>query len=338
MERSTNAARIFLILGLNQNTVNDSGESPLHYAAEDMPSDSSARNHDEILMRLLLEYNAEVNIQDKTGATPLHVACKSRPDKSKLLIERKANVTIPTKNGQTPLHIASTWPSSAELVKSLIQHGAEVNASDSKRDTPLHRATANSRTEFVIIKILVESGANVNVATFEGDTPLHNIAGNNAIQDLRAARYLIEHGADVNAKNKDGDSVLHNTTRKTPLGTYLVALLLQHHADPNAVNNQGESPLFVATSRYSLELVTLLLDDGANVHIRDVHDNNLLHRAVSSLWTSDDLSIIRLFRERGVEAEALNEEGYTPRDLALVHREVKVAALFPSMVGGTKTQ
>ena len=61
----------------------------------------------------------------------------------RLLIEQGADVTAKDKNLSTPLHLASSVgiPESVQL---LIGHGADINAEDMSRRTPLHLASALS--------------------------------------------------------------------------------------------------------------------------------------------------------------------------------------------------
>ena len=57
---------------------------------------------------LLLNANANPNIQDMKGATPLHHACEdNNTDITDLLLKAGANCNCEINSGETPLHIAS---------------------------------------------------------------------------------------------------------------------------------------------------------------------------------------------------------------------------------------
>jgi ankyrin repeat protein len=56
-----------------------------------------------------------------------------------------------------------------ELAKGLIDAGADVNAKDSAKWTPLHRATFWDYTE--IVKVLIEAGADLNAEDKDKQTP-----------------------------------------------------------------------------------------------------------------------------------------------------------------------
>ncbi|KAH8780344.1 ankyrin repeat-containing domain protein, partial [Hyaloscypha finlandica] len=61
----------------------------------------------------------------------------------KLLLEKGANVDTADEGGQTPLHQASMIRH-IDVIKLLLDKGANVNAVNGARQTPLHRASMNS--------------------------------------------------------------------------------------------------------------------------------------------------------------------------------------------------
>lgn len=70
--------------------------------------------------------------------------------------------------GRTPLHIATKY-GYADLVKLLIENGANVNVEDDKRITPLLLAGTitngdvdNLKSYESIVEVLLKNGANVN--------------------------------------------------------------------------------------------------------------------------------------------------------------------------------
>jgi ankyrin repeat protein len=85
-----------------------------------------------------------------------------------------------------------------EVVRMLVDAGADPNLADNKGKTPL---IANSR-DLEIAQMLVAHGANVNAQASDGFTPLLN-AGT-----VELTRFLLEHGADPFAKTDHGQSAL----------------------------------------------------------------------------------------------------------------------------------
>ena len=105
-------------------------------------------------------------------------------------------------DGWTPLHLAAHY-GHPETVAILLHNNAPVNirSANQMANTPLHAALAGRRAD--VVKILVDAGADVNAKQHGGWVPLHSAAanGDRAMVDL-----LIARGADRNAVNDAGVS------------------------------------------------------------------------------------------------------------------------------------
>ena len=74
----------------------------------------------------------------------------------KLLIDRGADVNLVTKAGNAPLHIVIDEIGNIEIVEVLIKNGADINAKNNEGKTPLDLSIDNNYVE--IIKILRSHG------------------------------------------------------------------------------------------------------------------------------------------------------------------------------------
>ena len=95
-------------------------------------------------------------------ATPLHYATfLGMHDVVKfLIVEHSQDVnTRAFINNETPLHVASRC-GHADIIQLLLEHGADVNALDDNRNTPLHLSSGEGQME-VIVRILCKHGADV---------------------------------------------------------------------------------------------------------------------------------------------------------------------------------
>ena len=96
----------------------------------------------------------------------------------------------------------AAWDGNIEAVKQHLADGVDVNAKDDEYGaTSLHITAEYGYKE--IVKLLIDAGADVHEKDKNGSTPLHNAAfgGYKEVVEL-----LIANGADVNAKNDDGET------------------------------------------------------------------------------------------------------------------------------------
>lgn len=109
-----------------------------------------------------------------------------------------------SRDGWTPLHLAAFF-GHAELAKTLIDRGAQVDARSTNpmKNTPLHAAAAGGKLQ--LLKVLLEHGANVNARQEGGWTVLHSAAqsGNREMVEV-----LLASGAEVHARADNRQSAL----------------------------------------------------------------------------------------------------------------------------------
>src|SRR5919198_5577478 len=125
---------------------------------------------------------------------------------ARLLDERPelANARIAGRRGgwRTPLHVATDWPgyfpNSPEVVRLLIEAGADPRApsDDGPSETPLHWAASSDDVE--VAAALIDGGADIEArgASIAGGGPLCNAVGYGC---WHVARLLVERGASVDA-------------------------------------------------------------------------------------------------------------------------------------------
>jgi ankyrin repeat protein len=79
-----------------------------------------------------------------------------KADIVRLLIDHGADVTAQDETHLTPLHHAAFW-GNVETVRLLIQQGADVTAQDSSKTTPLHLASSTVSSKTLLLQYGTES-------------------------------------------------------------------------------------------------------------------------------------------------------------------------------------
>ncbi len=105
--------------------------------------------------------------------------------------------------GFTPLHLAALFTNDEEVVRLLLERGADVNAraNNAMAVTPLNAAAA--RQHGAVVRALLDGGAAVDAAQRDGYTALHSAAANG---DSTLVEMLLGAGADVEARSDAGDT------------------------------------------------------------------------------------------------------------------------------------
>jgi len=155
-----------ITIGANVNETDDSGMTPLTYAATWGNANA---------MAILLENGADVNHKDKVGDTALHEVCRGDVTENERYIEC-ARVLLEDKN-------------------------CDVDAKNELGATALHVASHGGNTE--MIELLCDWGASVTGEKAEmrgGYSALHLAAKNGSSSSLSA---LVDHGADIRLESKE---------------------------------------------------------------------------------------------------------------------------------------
>ncbi len=190
----TAAMALFVAAGLDRNTQDARGRTPLMAAAEAGKKDAVKR---------LLDENAKPDIQDKEGLTALLLAAsKDQSEIVRLLVEANADVTLKgtfkgVKNW-TPLTKA-VFEGYTKTVQVLLATSRDRLARDGQLDRALLVACYLGNLD--LIKALLDRGANVNAALEKGQTALMS-AATTGRQDTVAL--LLSRGANPRATNEDG--------------------------------------------------------------------------------------------------------------------------------------
>jgi ankyrin repeat protein len=209
------------------------------------------------------------------NGTICELAEKGDLSKLKNLLSANTNLVNARRerDSATPLHLA-VLNGRLEVVKYLINLGADVNAKTAKDKTPLHMAASNTGPQFPgkqMAEALIAAGAKIDLPAEDGLTALHYAAQNNAVE---VADLLIQKGADVNAAAKYGIRPLHKASlglNQVAGGQWVGDLLIANKADVNATAYANRvTALWQASgmSNQNDKIVEKLLKAGADPKVK----------------------------------------------------------------------
>jgi len=259
------------------------------------PALLSAVNFNNIAMvKLLLDNDANINMNDKDGNTCLMSAIKNRNiDMMQLLFENGISVHQTTLNGDNYLHLALNNISidnaykdqllnqTEEIIKLLIIHGVDINKKDKRGNTPLMLAIIqlcmyNPKFDNIINipKILIENGANINITDIHGQTAL-SIAISK--QSVALTKLLLSApGIAINGHLNFIPLIFASQIEDS----IILKLLIDANANINIQNKDGMTPLIVACIKGVFENIKCLIDAGADLNLKDTRHNTVFDYAM----------------------------------------------------------
>lgn len=253
--------------------------------------------------------------------------------------------------GFTAAHLAAFY-NQAEVLRALIEAGADTNIRDHTGCTPLHLSALEGHCE--VAEVLLANGSDPSLVDDEGLTASHRAAKENQCDMLHV---LAAAGDDLSAVDNYGDSLLHaaarggaretfemlvntragilrwrNDTGWTPVHVAVVESsveMVKHVLDvatshqfqdtgfdiDSARSDDGATSLIHAVRVGSREAVELLLDYGANIHTTDHMEGSALHSAVAGGYTE----LVRDLIRRGADVNARHRGGAPYAVLDAVH-------------------
>ncbi|XP_061899638.1 ankyrin repeat and SOCS box protein 2-like isoform X1 [Entelurus aequoreus] len=281
-------AEILLENGANPDLANQERETPLYKACEiSNPSlvalllnhgaavntqcfhgctalQEATLNNNVEICEMLLKAGAKHNLKNIYGITPLFSAAQcGQEDSLRFLVKHGADINSEAADGGTALYEASK-NIHVDTVKFLLSQKADANKSGKTSLLPLHIAA--QRGSDVVVSMLIPATSKARVRRC-GISPLHVAAERNRDDVLET---LIAAGFDVNAQLSEERSKLYEDRRSTALYFAVinnnidnVRMLLQSGADPNL---DVFRPLMVAARQGCIEIVTLLVEHGADIN------------------------------------------------------------------------
>ncbi|KAL7045286.1 hypothetical protein ACKWTF_002184 [Chironomus riparius] len=310
------------------------GDTALHLAA---------RRHDTDMVRILVDYGANVDTQNGEGQTALHIAAAEgdealvkyfygvrasahivdNQDRTpmhlaaenghasiiELLADKfKASIYERTKDGSTLMHIASLH-GHAECAQMLFKKGVFLHMPNKSGARSIH--TAARKGHVGIINTLLQKGEHVDVTTNNNYTALHI-----AVESAKPAvvETLLGYGADLHIQGgKLKETPLHLGSR-VPDGDRCVLMLLKSGANPNITTENGESPVHVAARYGNVVTLDLLLEDMGDPLLKSYVGETPLHLACRNCHPEIVKHLINFVKAHHAPDTAINYINATNND------------------------
>ncbi len=139
----------------------------------------------------------------------------------KKLLQRGADVQGTDSFGLTPLMRAALFNSSSEVIRALVEAGADVTAREPQYKSTALQLAANHNPSSKVIEALVEAGSDIHDVNYLGETAL--IMAVNSGNDTRVISALIRAGSDIDARDYQDRSALDYA--RMSRRTYVVKIL-----------------------------------------------------------------------------------------------------------------
>ncbi|MDF2549970.1 MAG: ankyrin-3-like [Chlamydiales bacterium] len=279
----------------------------------------------EVAAALLKNKKIDPNARDVCGTTPLHLALQNRHlELVKCLLQNGANANLPDPLGFTPLHIACQMGCLEAALELIDSHQAQVNAKSSIGLAPLHIACREGHLD--LVERLIEKGATTYLEDNRGFTPLHYACQKGS---LPIVIFLAQFQDDLDLfTQEDISSPLHQALK---YDQFQVALYLMTVNIPYIKDKKGLYPLSILLhKKYPTEqfkqMLTVIFDAEKTHPGRLDLEKIKWISFIGSIYSSENLHLKQALKE------ILEERNLDVRDL--ISQEKVMQIMGKLVLGG----
>jgi ankyrin repeat protein len=297
--------------GININTADEIGKTPLYYAMKYQYND---------MVKTLLDRGAIVEVDNKsyeieqqlkevlktspssnmTGSDLLHSAIKNGNNQVvRALLSHGVDCQVENEEGYSPIFVAAMHGNS-EAIQILKDYDVDMNKADTNERTLLHHAAYIGH--LTAVKTLLLEGAKVSAVDKKLKTPLH-LSAEEGYDEI--VGFLLSHRARVDALDYHRRAPIHYAAESGQIMS--VRLLLHYHASHNVKDREQVTPLSLA-ARHHVHIVTELLNHNAKVDLADKAGWMPIHYAA---WHGKADIMLELIK-KGAVLDKEDKEGWAP--------------------------
>ncbi|XP_057341018.1 rabankyrin-5 [Microplitis mediator] len=216
----------------------------------------------------------------------------------------------------TPLHLCCQW-GLEQVVQTLVEHGANVNARDAEGKTPIHIAIQNQHAEIISL-LLCHPSLDLSLRDKKGLSPFATAL---TVRNNKAAQAILEKlpSAAEQFDNK-GRNFLHMAIQKGDMESILFLLSIQVDVNSRVQDVTQTPPLHLAVASGNEMLVRSLILAGAKINDTDAHRNTALHAAAKA----GHAAVVSALLQNSINFDAVNTDGDNALHVAVREGHVSV--------------
>ena len=310
---------------INQRSKAGEGEALVHMFAK------SSDNFD--MLTFILSNGSEAGLRTSDHQlTSLHLACAyGNQDAVEYLLENFPDTcgvnAFDSPNGLTPLHRTTESEDQEQIVKLLLDHGADPNASNNESGiTPLMLGAQRNKLAFVQALLLCDR---TNLYLTDREAPQQTalqmacyFGHEQMVSMFLKLGVAIDPPSVEDNESEFGFSCLSVACAKEYFN--IVKLLIDYKVDVNrAGRKKGWTALMVAGISLKREMISLLLDNGARADWQDKEGNQLAHIIIKASNAEKDAiccELMQFLASKSITLTARNAENETPLTLCVTKR------------------
>ncbi|KAJ6228453.1 ankyrin repeat-containing protein [Anaeramoeba flamelloides] len=272
------------------------------------------------LIKVLVSNGADVNCKSShylDNEIALHKICKKANVTSKILqflIDSGSDINSIAKGNYTPLHyLCENYKVNCEMLAIMIKNGANVNSENIILNvkTPLECLCFNQGVSKEVLETLIKGGVKIKAENDRKVYPIFNICSNFNLNP-EMLEMLLEIGCVVDSgpeKGRNGDSAILALCRNKKCTVKCLKLLIKNGADVN--NNPSRirnKPIYSlqAENQETPELLSILIENGASINLKDTSGNSLIHYICEK--SNISAKSLKILEENGMDFTCKNDK------------------------------